>query len=132
LGVVENADKLYREADILIAPYYFGLGIKTKIIEALAKGIPVVTTGPGISNTHLTPGQDLIVSNDAARYARDVINLISSPTLRSKFALNGREYVRRRHDPETALRDLVEAFDRVRPTQKRVSKARANVLRELY
>jgi hypothetical protein len=132
LGVVHDADDLYRQADILIAPYYFGLGIKTKVIEALAKGIPVVTTGPGISNTQLRPGRDLIVSNDAGEYAAEVVNLISSPEIRKTLARNGREYVRRHHAPETALQSLIDGFERIRIRKKQASRSRANVLRDLY
>ena len=131
LGVVDRADKLYREADVLIAPYYFGLGVKTKVIEALARGIPVATTSPGISNTHIRPGRDAIVSNDATEYANEVVRLISSAALRCQLARNGREYIQKWHDPHKALEPLVEAFDRVRQRKKPSPKSRAGALREL-
>ena len=34
-GIVHNVDDLYGQCDMLVAPYYFGLGIKTKVIEAI-------------------------------------------------------------------------------------------------
>lgn len=132
LGVVADAEPLYREADVLIAPYYFGLGIKTKVIEALAKGTPVATTTLGIYNTHIRPGREAVVSDEASEYAGEVIKLISCPRLRSEFARNGRQYVRTFHDPQTALQPFVEAFERVRRSKKQSSKSRASVQRELY
>jgi hypothetical protein len=132
LGVVEDADRLYRDADILIAPYYFGLGIKTKVIEALAKGISVATTTLGIYNTRIQPGCEAVVSDDASGYASQVIKLISSPQLRSDLALKGREYVRTWHDPGKALAPLVEAFERVRREKKKSPKSRAGALLNLY
>ena len=132
LGVVEDADRLYGEADILIAPYYFGLGVKTKIIQALAKGIPVVTTASGISNTHIQPGRDAIVTNDASEYASEVIRLISCPRLRAELAENGCEYVRKWHDPQKALADLVEGFERVRRARKPSLMSRGSTLRALH
>jgi hypothetical protein len=131
LGVVDDADGLYRAADILIAPYYFGLGIKTKVIEALAKGIPVATTTLGISNTHIQPGRDAVVSDEASDYANEVIRLISSPALRSELARNGREYVRKWHDPHTALEPFVKAFEKVALSRKTSPKWRAGALRHL-
>lgn len=131
LGVVADADRLYREADLLIAPYYFGLGIKTKVIEALAKGIPVATTSLGIYNTRIQPGRDAIVADEASEYANQVIRLISSPALRSELAGNGREYIREWHDPRKALGPLVEAFEKVRLTKKTSPKSRAGALRQL-
>jgi hypothetical protein len=132
LGVVDNVDELYRESDILIAPYYFGLGIKTKIIEALSKGIPVATTTLGIHNTHIQPGRDAVVADEASDYVSEVIRLISSPALRSELSQNGREYVREWHDPEKALVPFVEAFEKVRLAGKRSSKARTGALRDLH
>jgi hypothetical protein len=131
LGVVDNTDSLYRGVDVLIAPYYFGLGIKTKVIEALGKGIPVATTTLGIHNTHIRPGREAIVSDEASDYADQVIDLISSPALRSELAQNGREYVRRWHDPQKALKPFIEAFETVRLSRKAPSKSRSGSLREL-
>jgi ubiquinone/menaquinone biosynthesis C-methylase UbiE len=131
LGVVDDVEPLYREADVVIAPYYFGLGIKTKVIEALGKGIPVATTTLGIYNTHIQPGRDAIVSDDASEYADQVIQLISCPALRRDIAENGLEYVRRWHNPQTALSPFVEAFDRTRLARTKAAKPQATALREL-
>lgn len=130
-GVVPEAASLYREADILIAPYYFGLGIKTKVIEGLAHGIPVATTTLGIYNTHLEPAYHAIVSDDAADYADQVIGLLSSRAKRRELSRNGIDYVRKWHDPDKALLPFVEAFDKVR-RQKISSSIRASSLRELH
>jgi hypothetical protein len=131
-GVVHDLDALYREADIVLAPYYFGLGIKTKVIEALGKGIPVATTSLGIYNTHLQPGRDVVVADDASEYASEIIRLIASPALRLRIAHNGLEYVRTWHDPDKALQPFVEAFERVRLSKKLPSKSRAATQREVY
>jgi hypothetical protein len=131
-GIVPQAEDLYREADVLIAPYYFGLGIKTKVVEALAKGIPVATTTLGIYNTRIQPGREALVSDDASAYADEVIKLVSCPKLRSELAESGRRYVRKWHDPQTALHPLVEAFERVRHAKKKPATSRGSAQRELY
>jgi glycosyltransferase involved in cell wall biosynthesis len=132
LGVVEDVDCLYREADILLAPYYFGLGIKTKVIEALAKGIPVATTTLGIYNTHIEPGRDVVVADNASDYASQVIKLISCPAWRTEIGRNGQDYVRKFHDPNGALAAFVEAFDRVRKSGATAVNSRAGSLRDLH
>jgi hypothetical protein len=132
LGVVQDVDTLYRDADIVLAPYYFGLGIKTKVIEALGKGIPVATTSLGIYNTQLRPGRDVVVSDEASEYAAEVIRLISSPALRATLARNGREYVRKSHDPQTALQPFVEAFEEVGRSKKTYATSHAGLRRDLH
>ena len=131
-GVVDNVNKVYRESDILVAPYYFGLGIKTKVIEAMSKGIPVVTTTLGIHNTHIQPGRDAAVADEASEYANEVIRLISSPALRSQLSRNGLEYIQKWHDPQKALVRFVEAFDNVRLLKKKPPKSRAGALADLH
>lgn len=130
-GVVRDVDELYRQSDILVAPYYFGLGIKTKVIEAMSKGIPVATTTLGIHNTRIEPGSDAVVADEASVYAGEIIRLIDSPAMRSQLSRNGRDYIRKWHDPQTALASFVEAFDRVRLSRKKPSRSRAGALREL-
>ena len=130
-GIVRNVDDLYRQCDVLVAPYYFGLGIKTKVIEAMSKGIPVATTTLGVHNTHIEPGRDAVVADEASEYAREVIRLIDSPEMRSQLSRNGRDYIRQWHAPETALASFVEAFDNVRLSRKAASKSRAGALRDL-
>lgn len=127
-GVVDDVYKVYRESDILVAPYYFGLGIKTKVIEAMSKGVPVVTTTLGIHNTHIQPGRDAAVADEASEYANEVIRLISSPDLRSQLSRNGLEYIQKWHDPQKALVPFVEAFENVRLLQKKRPKSRAGAL----
>jgi hypothetical protein len=129
--MVADAERLYREADIMIAPYYFGLGIKTKVIEALAAGIPVATTSCGIYNTHIQPGREAVVSDDASEYANEVIKLISYPSLRSELAGNGLDYIHRRHDPRMALDPFVEAFEKVRLSKTKPPRSCARALKHL-
>lgn len=47
-GFVDNIEDIYEAADLLLAPLTTGTGIKTKIIEAFAHGLTVVTTLVGI------------------------------------------------------------------------------------
>lgn len=56
LGFVENVDALYAGAKVFIAPLLDGSGIKIKIINSLARGIPVVTTTAGVEG--FPPGFD--------------------------------------------------------------------------
>ena len=58
LGFVtdEELDKIYSQVKIMVAPLRYGAGIKGKVIEAMSKGVPVMTTdigAEGIDNTAL-------------------------------------------------------------------------------
>ncbi len=73
LGFVsdERLLELYREADIAVAPLRYGAGVKGKVIEAMARGLPVVTTDVGAQG--LEKGSEfLFVGNDAEDLAGQV------------------------------------------------------------
>ena len=46
-GLVEHLDAAYRDTDVVINPVRFGAGLKIKTVEALASGLPLVTTTEG-------------------------------------------------------------------------------------
>lgn len=47
VGFVDDLTELFRESHLFVAPLPEGGGIKIKILEAMARGIPVVTTSVG-------------------------------------------------------------------------------------
>ena len=50
LGFVDDLDELYAAATVLLAPVAIGGGVRVKILEAAARGIPVVATGPALGS----------------------------------------------------------------------------------
>jgi glycosyltransferase involved in cell wall biosynthesis len=106
VGPAANLGTLYDRADIAVAPYYYGGGQKIKVIEALAYGVPVVTTFRGLSNTRLMAGRDLLVADDASSFARHVLDLMASPDRRRRLSEAGQAYIRREHNPGTSLNGL--------------------------
>ena len=61
LGFVENIDEYVLAADAMLNPVTSGGGVKTKVIESLALGTPVISTGNGAR------GVDAAVCGDALR-----------------------------------------------------------------
>lgn len=59
LGRVPSVDPLYANSSLMIAPVFSGSGIKMKIVNALARGLPVVTTTCGIEG--FPPGWEVSV-----------------------------------------------------------------------
>lgn len=55
----------------------FGSGIKTKNLEAMAMGLPIVTTGIGAENINAVNGKDWIVADDNSEFADWVTDLLT-------------------------------------------------------
>jgi glycosyltransferase involved in cell wall biosynthesis len=105
-GVVDSVNPYLMNADLLLSPYYYGAGIKTNIIDAIACGLPVITTQYGLSNTLFKGGHDILVSNNAVEFAQ-LIHEASSYVVRKQLSENGLDTVRLQHSADSALQEMV-------------------------
>lgn len=78
LGFVEDLDKLYHQSRAFIAPLRFGSGIKVKVVEAMSRGIPVVTTSTGIEGLDVTNGEQLFFTDDEILFSQYLSLLMNS------------------------------------------------------
>lgn len=111
LGTVPTPSDAFQRADVVIAPYYFGDGVKLKVLEALAHGLPVVTTSPGLSNTDLVPDRDLLVADVGDEFAAAVTRLVHDPERRTRLSHNALRYIETHHSEavaDRAVQDVVE------------------------
>jgi polysaccharide biosynthesis protein PslH len=67
VGAVDKIQDEFTNADVLLAPIRVGGGTKYKILEAMASGLPVITTGQGIA------GMDVAGSVCVVKEPRDVL-----------------------------------------------------------
>jgi glycosyltransferase involved in cell wall biosynthesis len=76
LGFVPDVKPLLEVSDISVAPLRYGGGMKGKIGEAMAYGLPVVTTSIGTEGFGLTSGQHVLVGDTPEAFASAVVDLI--------------------------------------------------------
>jgi glycosyltransferase involved in cell wall biosynthesis len=103
-GYVDDISDLKRESDVLIAPLLSGSGVRVKVVEGLAAGLPVVATAKGIEGLTAVPGRDLLLAEDAAAFAAALVRLASDPDLRRRLSEAGQDYVRSVHAPHLVAR----------------------------
>lgn len=109
-GFVEQVEPLIDAARISLAPLRYGAGVKGKINQAMASGLPVVATTMAIEGMGLEPGVALLVADVAQDFADAVVHLYSDEALWNRLAEGGRNNVRRyfsRSTARLALADLL-------------------------
>jgi glycosyltransferase involved in cell wall biosynthesis len=92
---------------MLAVPLRIGGGSRLKILEALASGVPVVSTRVGAEGLCLDPERHLTIVEDTDRMAAAIVETIRSPRTARAKALAGRERVLERYDWGT-LADRLE------------------------
>lgn len=110
LGEVKDVRPYLKESKVFVAPLRFGTGIKVKIIEAMALGVPVVTTSVGVQGMKVKNGYHLFIADKPKEFAKYVIELIENETLRNKLTENAKKYVFENFDPEKYVKNFRSYF----------------------
>ncbi|RMQ50128.1 Group 1 glycosyl transferase [Pseudomonas cichorii] len=123
LGFVPDLRALQSSASMFFAPLRQGGGSKLKILESMAAGLPVVTTGQGVSGLTVNNGEHYLGSEDAAQLARLIADNIDSPARLIQIGEAGRAYVRSRHDWSVSAAQLEGIYTRLSPPSKDLAHA---------
>ena len=73
LGEVDDAGQFMRSGGVMVVPVLSGGGIRVRIIEAMAMGIPVVSTSLGAEGIDVTDGSDIMIADDPEIFAEAIV-----------------------------------------------------------
>lgn len=97
-------------ASVMAVPLRVGGGSRLKILEAMAAGLPVVSTGVGAEGLEITPGQDYIRADEPAAMAQALVNCLRDPKPAETAAQRARPFVLDRYDWNGLSRNLEQSW----------------------
>lgn len=100
VGVVPHARDLLARTAVFAFPCPPTSGPKMKILDALAHGVPVVTTPAGVEGIH--GGDDAAAVTDVASFTQSLVGVLTDPDRRGRMAAAGRAAVLAHHTPAAA------------------------------
>ncbi len=92
-GTVPDLRPWFQSAAVYVSPLRFGMGVKNKILEAMASGPPIVATDRSLSGTALIDGRHVIIANSASEISEAVIKLLNDPALGEALSLQARRKI---------------------------------------
>jgi glycosyltransferase involved in cell wall biosynthesis len=126
LGVgveVPSAADFFQRISVLVFPLRRGSGMKVKVLEAMASGVPVVTTPAGAEGIAESDG--VVVRTKTADLASAAAELLRDETARKQRGVAGRADFGRRYAPEPATEPVVELYERMRERAGRTASSGA-------
>lgn len=102
-GTVESVVPHLRQASVSVCPLRVAAGIQNKVLEAMALGVPVVSTSAALAGIRAKSDRDLVVADTAAGIAAEVAGLLDDAPRRARLSAAGRRLVRERYLWSTVL-----------------------------
>jgi glycosyltransferase involved in cell wall biosynthesis len=108
-GYVPHVESHFRRARVFVSPLRFGAGMKGKNGQAMAFGLPLVTTTMGADGMDLVDGEHALVRDGAEAFAAGVVELYLDPELWQRLSRQSQALVRERWSPDV-MRKRLEAL----------------------
>jgi glycosyltransferase involved in cell wall biosynthesis len=109
LGFVDDITDVASECAVALMPVAFGTGVKTKVLDAMGMGLPVVTNTVGAEGIGIENGVHAVVNDSSEVLARETIDLILNRDKAESISESGRNYVAVNH----SFKNLQERYSRV-------------------
>lgn len=106
-GFIENLNEIYLNEGILLCPIRLGSGIRIKILEAMSKGAPVISSGKGMEGIH-SPEDCCLIADDPAHFIQQAIALSTNSDQRKRLGENARHFIRENYSVNTIARQFDE------------------------
>ncbi|HTO17227.1 MAG TPA: glycosyltransferase [Edaphocola sp.] len=97
-GFVPSLKDWYKEASIVVSPLRFGAGTQNKVLEAMAMGVPIISTNIGFEGLNIFSGEGVIVAMDTVPFAQACIRLLSDAKMRKEVGQVGVGVIRSQFD----------------------------------
>src|SRR5690606_1868261 len=91
-GRVPDVRPYLARASAFVCPLRFGAGIKNKVLEALALGLPVIATPLSVDGIHIQPDESALVA-EVAHFTPAILRLLRDPDLQQRLSTQGRELI---------------------------------------
>jgi len=111
-GSVPDVRPYVRSSALMIAPLNIARGTQNKILEAMAMGVPVVTSRVAAGGVDAVADEHFLVGETPAEYAQAVLSIMEDRTLRSRLAQAARARMLTHHAWPRSMQRLDSIIDR--------------------
>ena len=105
-----DATAAFPEGAIAAVPLQIGSGIRMRILDAWARGLPVVASPVAAAGLAVASGRELLIAQRAEDFVAAIVRLHAEPALRANLRASGRAYLRTRHDIAVQSERLIDLY----------------------
>ena len=118
-GQVRDLLQYFESSRVFVAPLRYGAGLKGKIGESMAHGLPVVTTSIGAEGMNLEHGENALIADDPEEFAKSVAAIYTSEEVWTKISAKSIEYVKKNLSVEAGAERIQQILSLLEPNARR-------------
>ncbi len=114
-GYVEDLEPYWKQSRLVVAPLLAGGGMRVKILDAWAHGLPVVSTSIGAEGLIFENGENILIADSPLGFSEAILRILREPELAVKLGQRGRDWVESHYDWQhvyTAWDDIYQQKER--------------------
>jgi len=109
-GYVDDPTPFLEETGVMVVPVRAGGGMRVKILNAMAQGLPIVTTTLGCEGIAVESGLHLLIADTPDEFAQAILYLLSNPSLAAEMGDNGRKLVQATYDYRVVCQKIDDIY----------------------
>jgi glycosyltransferase involved in cell wall biosynthesis len=128
-GLQRDVHPFFDSVRLSVAPLRFGAGVKGKINQSMALGVPVVATSAAAEGMELQDHKDVLLADEPEDFAHALIKLYESEELWTRLSENGIRKTRALYSTDAARKKLASLFsdDHLRSSDQRAAVGQAKI-----
>lgn len=111
MSFVDDLRPFYSKSRVFVSPLNFGSGIKVKVISALYRGIPTVTTSIGVEGLNLINGEEIFYEDTPLKQVECIKLLMNHEELWTKISKKSRETAIAKYSWAGVLKTIKEVVE---------------------
>ncbi|MGC8748666.1 MAG: glycosyltransferase family 4 protein [Candidatus Kapaibacteriota bacterium] len=113
VGYVEKVQPYYNRGNLFIVPLFVGSGVRMRILEAMAMGLPVVSTSVGAEGINATEDQGLFIGDTSEEFAAKILFLVKNPDLAHRLGIKAKDYIVENHSVQKTLKVIYQEYEKI-------------------
>jgi glycosyltransferase involved in cell wall biosynthesis len=111
IGDAPSLEPHYAGASLALAPLISGGGTRIKVLEAMARALPIVATPGGVEGIDLEHGISALIADDPREYAEHCLTVLGDESLARRIGESAHAVWSREHQPAVAREAILGVID---------------------
>ncbi|MFN6039134.1 MAG: glycosyltransferase, partial [Bacteroidota bacterium] len=107
-GWIQDIRENYSKSKILVAPMQSSIGLQNKLLEAMAMGLPCITSSLANNALQAKSGSEILIADTPEEYSEKILELLSDEKLYLQFSDAGLNFVKEKYSWENFNQRLFE------------------------